>query len=138
MKCTMIIDEDLPIGIIANTAAALGISLASEIGGLTGKKLMDADGREHEGITNIPIPILALSKEKLKEKYDEILQNRDQDLKIIGFNDVAQSSLSYDDYEIKLASTSKKQISYLGICIYGPKKKVNKLTGNLRMLRKKA
>jgi len=135
MKCTMIIDKDLPIGIIANTAAVLGISLASEIEGLTGKKLIDMDGREHEGITNIPIPILALSKEELKEKYDEILEKNNEDLKVIGFSDVAQKSLSYDDYEVKLTSTSKEQVNYLGLCIYGPKKKVNKLTGNLKMLR---
>ncbi|WP_432403456.1 DUF2000 domain-containing protein [Wukongibacter sp. M2B1] len=135
MKCVMIIDKDLPIGLIANTAAALGISLASETKDLIGKKLKDINGRVHEGITNIPIPILALSKEELKDKYDEILEKDNQDLKIIGFNDVAQKSLSYDDYEIKLASSDKAQINYLGLCIYGPKKKVNKLTGNLKMLR---
>ncbi len=135
MKCVMIIDKDLPIGLIANTAAVLGISLASEIKGLTGKKLKDMNGRVHEGITNIPIPILALSKEELKDKYDEILEKDDQDFKTIGFNDVAQKSLSYDDYEIKLASSGKTQINYLGICIFGSKKKINKLTGNLKMLR---
>ncbi|WP_432666681.1 DUF2000 domain-containing protein [Wukongibacter baidiensis] len=135
MKCVMIIDKDLPIGLIANTAAALGISLASETKGLKGKQLKDKDGRSHEGITNIPIPILTLSKEELKNKYDEILEKKDQDFKIIGFNDVAQKSLSYDDYEMKLASSDKNQINYLGLCIYGPKKKVNKLTGSLKMLR---
>lgn len=135
MKCVMIIDKTLPIGIIANTAAVLGVSLASKIECLTGKKLNDMDGREHEGITNIPIPILALSKEDLKDKHYEILEKNDQEIKIIGFNDVAQKSLSYNDYEMKLASTSKGQISFLGLCIYGPKKKVNKLTGNLKMLR---
>lgn len=135
MKCVMILDKDLPIGIIANSAAALGISLASQIEGLIGKQLKDLEGRKHEGITNIPIPILALTKEEIKDIYDEILEKRDQDLKIIGFNDVAQKSLNYDDYAIKLASTSKEHINYLGICLYGPKKKVNKLTGNLKMLR---
>lgn len=135
MKCVMIINKDMPIGVIANTAAALGISLASQVNGLTGKKLKDMDGRVHEGVTNVPIPILALSKEELKDKYDEILEKNDPEFKIIGFNDVAQKSLSYDDYEMNLASSEKAQINYLGICIYGPKKKVNKLTGNLKMLR---
>ncbi|TCO68799.1 DUF2000 domain-containing protein [Marinisporobacter balticus] len=135
MKCVMIIDKDLPIGIIANTSAALGISLASQIDGLIGKKLEDMDGRVHEGVTNIPIPILALSKEELKNKYDEILEKKDEDIKIIGFSDVAQKSLSYDDYENKLILTGKEQINYLGLCIYGLKKKVNKLTSNFKMLR---
>jgi hypothetical protein len=41
----------------------------------------------------------------------------------------------YNDYRIKLASTRKDGINYLGLCIYGPKEKVNKLTGNLKILK---
>ncbi|KUO77500.1 MAG: hypothetical protein APF77_02940 [Clostridia bacterium BRH_c25] len=135
MKCVIVIDMDLPVGVIANTAAALGVSLASKIEGLTGKSLIDMNGRRHEGVTNIPIPILTMLKEELKDKYDEILEKGDQEIIIIGFNDVAQKSLNYSDYEIKLASTSKDRINFLGLCIYGPKRKVNKLTGSLKMLR---
>ncbi|HYE81967.1 MAG TPA: DUF2000 domain-containing protein [Clostridia bacterium] len=135
MKCVIVIDMDLPVGIIANTAAVLGVSLAARIEGLTGKSLIDRDGRQHEGIVNIPIPILAMTKEELRDKYDEILEKGDQELVIIGFSEVAQKSLSYEDYERKLASTAKDRVNYLGLCIYGPKKKVNKLTGSLRMLK---
>ncbi len=135
MKCVIIVDPELQMGIIANTAAALGISLGSEIEGLTGKKLLDQDKRMHEGITNIPIPILTLSKEEIKERYDQLLETSDPEIKVIGFSDIAQKSLSYNDYEEKLSLFNKDQINYLGICIYGPKKKVNKLTGNLKMLR---
>ena len=54
MKCVMIVNENLPRGIIANTTAALGISIASLQDGMTGKKLMDRNGRIHESITNVP------------------------------------------------------------------------------------
>ncbi|KZL92451.1 DUF2000 domain-containing protein [Clostridium magnum] len=135
MKCVMIVDSDLPIGIQVNTAAVLGVSLASEIKGLTGKKLIDKDGILHEGVINIPIPILTLSSEEIKQKYDQLLKIDDNEIRVIGFNDVAQKSLEYDDYEMKLAQTNNNTINYLGICIYGPKKKVNKLTGNIKMLR---
>lgn len=135
MKCVIVIDEALPAGLIANTAAVLGVSLAARVEGLTGKSLMDKDGRRHEGIINVPVPILAMTKEELKEKYDEILEKGDQDIIAIGFSEIAQKSLSYEDYEMKLASTEKDRISYLGLCIYGPRKKVSKLTGSLRMLR---
>lgn len=135
MKCVMIVASDLPIGVQVNTAAALGVSLASEIKGLTGKKLIDKDGILHEGVTNIPIPILTLSNEELKQKYNLLLEMNDNEIKVIGFNDVAQKSLEYDDYEMKLAETNNNDINYLGVCIYGPKKKVNKLTGNIKMLR---
>lgn len=39
MKCVMIVNENLPRGIIANTTAALGISIASLQDGMTGKNL---------------------------------------------------------------------------------------------------
>lgn len=135
MKCVLIVDPNLPIGVISNTTAALGISLASGINGMIGKKVLDRDQRMHEGITNVPIPILTLSKEEIKNKYDDLLEKNDPEIKVIGFSDVAQKSLSYEDYELKLSSTGKDQINYLGLCLYGPKKKINKLTGNLKMLR---
>jgi hypothetical protein len=131
----MIIDSELAVGIQINTAAALGISLASQIKGLTGKKLWDRDGKSYEGVTNIPIPILALNKDEIKQKYDDLLERQNDELKVIAFSDVAQKSLSYDDYEEKLALIPHDEVSILGICIYGPKKMVNKITGNLKMLR---
>jgi len=135
MKCVMIIDLELPIGIQMNTAAALGISLASEVEGLTGKKLSDLDGNIYSGITNIPIPILALKSDEIKAKYDVLLEKQNPELKVFAFVDVAQRSLSYEDYEMKLARTKYDKIGFLGLCIYGPKKMVNKLTGSIKMMR---
>lgn len=135
MKCVMIIDPELPLGIQVNTAAALGISIGSEVKGLTGHQLLDRDNNPYEGITNIPIPILALTKDEIKQKYDELLERKNNELKVIAFTDIAQKSLSYEDYESRLAITPYKQLNLLGICIYGPKKSVNKITGNLKMLR---
>lgn len=134
MKCVMIIDKELSAGIAANTAAALGISLSGRIAGLVGESLLDGDGRVHEGVTNIPIPILAMSREELREKYDIIKESEDPEIFLIGFSETAQRSISYKDYTEKLAHRTKEQINYLGICIYGPKSKVNKLTGSLKML----
>jgi hypothetical protein len=131
----MIVNQDLPQGIIANTTAALGISLASVKQGLIGKSLVDGSGRPHEGITNIPIPILALNAFELKTLYDELVTVPDEDLKVIGFSDLAQKSHHYEDYAQKLSETVQEDISYLGICLYGPKKKINKFTGSIKMLR---
>lgn len=68
-KCVMIIDEKLPLGLIANTAAIMGITLG--------------------------------------EKFPEVV-GKDVD---------------------------SEDLNYLGVCICGPKKKVNKLTGSLPLLR---
>lgn len=135
MKCVMIIDPALPKGVQVNTAAALGISLASEINGLCGEEVIDADGRVHRGITNIPIPILEVEKDKLKAMYDELMADDDEELVVIGFSDVAQRSQRYELYKDRIAVTEGKDIGYLGICIYGPDKRVKSISGSLRMLR---
>ena len=122
MKCVMIVNENLPRGIIANTTAALGISIASLQDGMTVKKLMDRNGRIHESITNVPIPILALPVNDVKVLYDNLLELNDKDLKVIGFNDVAQNSHHYEEYEARLLQTAKDNINYLGIYIWTKEK----------------
>ena len=122
MKCVMIVNENLPRGIIANTTAALGISIASLQDGMTVKKLMDRNGRIHESITNLPIPILALPANDVKVLYDNLLELNDEDLKVIGFNDVAQNSHHYEEYKARLLQTAKDNINYLGIYIWTKEK----------------
>ena len=135
MKCVMIIDHNLPVGLIANTSAALGISIASAVTGLSGKPVRDADGRDHAGVTRVPIPVLALEKGELKTMYDELMQTEDEEMRLIGFNDVAQKCADYSEYTLKIAAAGKEDLNYLGFCVYGSREKVNKLTGSIRMLR---
>lgn len=135
MKCVIIINSELEMGLIANAAAVLGISLSREIDEILGEDIKDADGRVHKGITRLPIPILQMTGEALREKYDSVLESADEEIKVIAFNDVAQKSLAYEDYREKLSKKRSDSIKYLGICLCGPKKKINRLTGNLKMLR---
>lgn len=73
MKCVMIVDEDLPIGLIANATAVLGISLSQEKEGLVGDAVIDGDGNWHLGITNVAIPILKMTSSELKKCIDGCL-----------------------------------------------------------------
>ena len=41
MKCVMIIDESLPCGLIANTAAIMGLTLGKHIPEVVGKDVID-------------------------------------------------------------------------------------------------
>lgn len=62
-KCVMIIDENLPLGIIANTAAIMGITLGKEMPEVVGANVTDQSGNEHLGIIEFPVPILKGSPE---------------------------------------------------------------------------
>lgn len=88
-KCVMVIDENLPLGIIANTAAIMGITLGKKMPEVVGTDVYDRTGNEHLGIIEFPVPIL-------KGEVD---------------------------------------LNYFGIAICGAKKKVNKLTGSMALLR---
>lgn len=55
-KCVMVIDEQLPHGVIANTAAILGITLGRQLPEVIGADVVDKSGGEHLGISSFPYP----------------------------------------------------------------------------------
>ncbi len=136
MKIVMVMNKELPLGVIANTAAVLGISLSKMFQQeIVGCDVQDANGNVHIGITAQTIPILGGSREQIKDMRDTMFDSAYSDITVIDFSEVAQKCLEYDDYIRTLSSLSSSDIFYLGICLYGPKKKVNKLTGSLGLLR---
>ncbi|MDO4169919.1 MAG: DUF2000 domain-containing protein [Lachnospiraceae bacterium] len=134
-KCVMIIDENLPLGIIANTAAIMGITLGKEIPKVVGTNTIDQSGNEHLGIIRFPVPILKSSADKMKEIRQKLFQSEFQDLTVVDFSDLAQSCKTYDEFIEKMGNVSESTLQYFGLAICGPKKKVNKLTGSMPLLR---
>ena len=60
-KCVMVIDEELPTGIIANTAGIMGITLGKKLPETVGPDVSDPNGTSNLGIIAIPVPILKAS-----------------------------------------------------------------------------
>jgi len=135
VKIVIIINKELPKGLVANTAAVLGISAGKLFGDMVGHDNMDADGRMHRGITTKTVPILGGTKEEIKGIRDNLYGSDYTDTTVIDFSEIAQKSLDYETYTTVLANALSSEIDYLGICIYGPVKKVNKLTGYLGLLK---
>ncbi|WP_243109946.1 DUF2000 domain-containing protein [Clostridium sp. E02] len=134
-KCVLVIDSELPVGLIANTAAILGMTMGYKHNCIIGEDIMDASNQCHVGITNIPIPILKGTIEKIKKLLEEIRTNYADELTIIDFSETAQTCTDYNDYISKVKNLSSNEFEYLGIGIYGPKKILNRLTGNMPLLR---
>lgn len=57
-KCVMVVDEDLPLGLIANTAGIMGMTLGKQVPEAVGPDVIDKSGRTHMGIVTFPVPIL--------------------------------------------------------------------------------
>ena len=135
MKCVMIIDSELPIGVIANTSAILGVTLGKHVPEKVGDNVVDAANKTHLGIITIPITMLKGNKDILKDLRERLYELEFSDLVVVDFSDVAQSCNVYSEYITKAACVTEQEHTYLGVAIYGEKKKVNKLTGSMPLLR---
>jgi len=130
-KAAIIINPDLPIGILANAVACIttGLFLYGE----------DSVGPEIKGkditfipITKIPILILRPGSKPIIELLE---QAKLRELKYMAFTHEAQSTTDYDSYMKNVEGKSIDEITLLGIGVLGPTKTVNSLVGNLPMLR---
>lgn len=134
-KCVMVIDEALPLGIIANTAGIMGLTLGKHIPETIGSEVLDKSGCAHLGIIQIPVPVLKADRDRIKEIRQRLYQPEFADLIVVDFSDVAQSCNVYDDYIQKAAGVEEDCFQYFGIGMCGDKRLVNKLTGSLPLLK---
>lgn len=86
----MIINQNLPAGVAANTAAIMGISLGKQKPQIVGPDVADKNGRYRPGIIEFPVPILKGSSENMQEIYRKLLLPEFSSLTAIDFTDLAQ------------------------------------------------
>lgn len=134
-KCVMVINEELPLGVIANTSAILGITLGKHIPEQVGEDVFDASGKKHLGIIDIPVPILKGDREIIGELRKKLYTSDFEDVITVDFSDVAQSCNVYSEYIQKVSTVLENNHTYFGVAIFGNKKKINKLTGSMPLLR---
>ena len=96
---------------------------------------VDKDGNEHSGLIQFPVPILKSDSDTIKDIRMKALANYGDDIDIIDFTDIAQKSMTYEDYLNNYKETAGEDMAYLGLTLCGSKKAINKLTGNLSLLR---
>jgi hypothetical protein len=135
MKCVIVIDHTLPLGLIANTSAVLAISIGNKNKEIVGEDVLDKDGYIHRGITQVSIPVLKGDGDLIRSIRAKLLEMEVDDLFYVDFCDVAQKSKDYEHYEARLQQTPANKLDYLGIAICGPDKEVNSLIGNIGLLR---
>ena len=134
-KCVMVIDENLPLGIIANTATIMGITLGKKMPEVVGADVYDRTGNEHLGIIEFPVPILKGNADIIKTIREKLYEPDFSDLTVVDFSDLAQGCKTYEEYAEKMLAASEEDLRYFGIAICGEKKKVNRLAGSLPLLR---
>ena len=106
-KCVMVIDEHLPLGIIAYTAAIMGITLGKKIPEVVGADVTDKTGNEHLGIIEFPVPILKGNVESIKAIREKLYEPDFSDLTVVDFSDLAQGCKTYDEFIEKMKEVSE-------------------------------
>ena len=134
-KCVIIVDENLPLGIIANTAAILGITMGMKMPDVVGNDVLDLEGNSHMGIIQFPVPILKGNIGILKKLRTRLFEPQFSELTVVDFSDLAQGCKTYNEFIGKMANTSESRLNYIGIAVCGNKKQINKLTGSMPLLR---
>ncbi len=134
-KCVIVVDENLPLGIIANTAAILGITMGMKMPDVVGNDVLDLEGNAHMGIIQFPVPILKGNTDILKKLRTRLFEPQFSELTVVDFSDLAQRCKTYNEFIGKMANTSESRLNYIGIAVCGNKKQINKLTGSMPLLR---
>ncbi|MBP4050747.1 DUF2000 domain-containing protein [Chromobacterium violaceum] len=132
IRCVIVIDPDLPPGVIANTAAVLAMSLGKRHPELVGQDLPDARGQPRQGITTVPIPVLKGGADQLRALRAAASETG---LTLVELTSATRSTRSYQEYAAALAATPEEMVEYQGLALCGPGKRVRQLTGSLGLLR---
>lgn len=130
-KAAIIINSDLPIGLLTNAVACITSGLFLNGSELVGEEI-PGQGITYIPITKIPILILKPGKTPL---VDLCLQARKLNLKYMAFTHEAQSTTDYKKYTQKVVGKDINSVTLVGVGVVGAEKAVNSLIGNLPMLR---
>jgi hypothetical protein len=84
-------------------------------------------------VIHIPLPVLVASTERIGAIA--VAAAGQDELFSVGFSSLAQSCRTYDEYVDRMAATPTADLAEVGIGLYGPRRRVDKLVGSLPLLR---
>ena len=73
--------------------------------------------------------------EIIKSIREKLYEPGLSDLTMVNFSDLAQGCKTHDEFIEKMKDVPETDLNYYGVAICGAKKKVNKLTGSMALLR---
>lgn len=132
-KCAVVLAEHLPTGLAVNAASVLSVTLGARVPGLVGGDVEDADGVTHPGVIRIPLPVLVAPADRISQLLT--VAAADPDVFFATFSSLAQSCRTYDEYVERMGATATEEVELVGIALFGPRKKLDKLVGSLPLLR---
>jgi hypothetical protein len=134
-RCVAVVDDALPIGKAANAAAVMALTMGARQSHLVGEPLVDSAGNHHPGLIPIGIPVLGAPAADLASLRDRANQ---AGLEVVDFPAHGQQTNDYAEFRKMVGETAPDQVRYLGVMIYGERKKVSRIVGKYGLLRDRA
>ncbi|MDL2399292.1 DUF2000 domain-containing protein [Rhizobium mayense] len=134
IRLAIVINPDLPLGLIANTAGAIAIGLGARFPTLAARQLIDSEGRAIDISSNVPVPMLQADTDTMRSLLLKALPTQGERA-VVAFPAFARSLHDYREYEATFPDRDLKMEAIDGLGIAGPAKWVKSLTGSLKLLR---
>ena len=134
LRLAIIVNADLPLGLLTNTVAAISIGLGAKMPHLGADRLTDSKGQVIDASSNLPVPVLQAGHDALYQLMSKASKDIDEGAVVV-FPAFARSLHDYNEY---LETFSKRDLSSEaidGVALAGPSKWVKSLTGSLKLLR---
>ncbi|MGK9165423.1 DUF2000 domain-containing protein [Inquilinus limosus] len=138
LRLAVVVNPDLPLGLVANTAGAIAIGLGAKLPALAARRLTDRGDRTIDISSSQPVPILQADAGTIRALLLKALARPDEgagERAVVPFPAFARSLHFYAEYEAAFPDRDLSEEAIDGLGIAGPAKWVRSLTGSLKLLR---
>ncbi|SDP19772.1 DUF2000 domain-containing protein [Actinacidiphila guanduensis] len=132
LKWVVVVDEALPPGRAANAAICAAAPTATQVPGLLGVDVADADGTVHPALPWVGCTVLAADAGTLRAIRAKAAAA--PDTYVADMPAAAQRTLVFTDYQAAVGKTAAEDMDYCAVSIVGPRNRVSKLVGKLPLM----
>lgn len=133
-RIAVIVDRGLPLGLLANTVAAISVGIGAAETGFGNTVLTDAAGRAVKNSADRPVPILEAPPEGIGMLLLRAVPTPPDGI-VVPFPRFARPLHSFAEYQAQFPTRDLASEVIDGLGLAGPGNWVRSLTGSLRLLR---
>jgi len=132
LKWVVVVDEALDPGRAANAVACVTAATVTGVHGLLGPAAADAEGDAHTGLPWTGCTVLGAPRPSLAALRAKAVAA--PGVHVADMPAVAQQIRVYTEYVAALGERGADDLDYLALSIVGPRNRVDRLVGKLRLL----
>lgn len=135
LRIAIVVNPTLPVGLLANTIATIGIGLGAGQPAFGNAELRDRPGLAYLTSANRPVPVLQAASDAMQALMIKASSSRATDSNLVLFPAFARKLHSFNDYRNAISVRDLKEEQIDGIGLYGPTRWIRSLTGSLKLLK---